>query len=152
MIRIAGIRWRGILLVTTLIVLTACGGEDENPVGAVQPDVPGQHLVMIRNQTEFMWIGTNSDSIGTLMQQYASQKARYWIGGKVIPEPQTIQNFYFHPTTVQIADSIAEDMQTTIDQISGDPQYYAIRGEPSEYTEHAWFVLGECLAYQEAEE
>jgi hypothetical protein len=47
-----------------------------------------------------------------------------WIGGTVVAHPAAENGFYFEPGTVRVAEVTAEGMQTTICQISLNPDFY----------------------------
>jgi hypothetical protein len=82
------------------------------------------------------------------MRTRVGNENRYWIGGKVIPDGDYPWDFYFNPNTIVIAEMTAEGMQTTIRQITQDPEYYANNGFPNDFSDHAWYVLGVFLQYR----
>jgi hypothetical protein len=121
----------------------------ESPTESDEGLVPGKYLVRIRNYTEVMWVGTNSDSIGTVMAELVGTGQSRWIGGQVVPDQSYPYGFYFDPNTVLVAEMTAEGMQATIQQIAQDPEYFARHGWSTELAEHAWFVSAVFLEYRE---
>jgi hypothetical protein len=140
---------RTFLLFGILIFLnvTFCS-KSKNPVLSSEPNVPGKHHIYIQNYVNTMWIGTNSDSLGTEMKNLIGAKKKYWIGGEVIVDSSCQHGFYFNPNTIVICEISVEGMQTTIEQIAGDPHYYAHNGWSNGLAEHAWYVLASFLDYR----
>ncbi|HKJ67290.1 MAG TPA: hypothetical protein VKA68_04990 [bacterium] len=122
--------------------------EEKNPFRSYAPDVPGKFLAGIENYHEAMWVGTNSDSIGILLNEMVKSSEKRWIGGGILPDEHCRHDFYFDPNTVLIAESTVEGMQTTIHQISANPDSFASHGWSNGLTDHAWYVLGKFLEYR----
>jgi hypothetical protein len=121
--------------------------KDRNPVKPVNPAVPGEYHVKIRNYEHFIWVGTNTDSTAQLMQSLVNQNATQWIGGRVVPDNGVPHGFYFDPSTIVIAEITVEGMQTTVSQITADPEYFSENGWSNGLAEHAWYVTGIFLEF-----
>jgi hypothetical protein len=130
------------------IILFAVSCEKgENPDVDIGPTVPGIFCVRIRNYSWTMWIGTNSDSIGVIMEHHTGTQEKYWIGGGVVPDDSCPHGFYFDPNTILISEATVEGMQTTIQQIEEDPLYFSENGWSNGLAEHAWYISGIFLEY-----
>ncbi len=137
------------LALLVCILIFKCETE-KDPFANYPPDVPGAHLVGIKNYQHIMWIGTYSDSLAVLLQSYLKESKRYWIGGAVVPADSCRHGFYFDPHTITAAESTVEGMQTTIKQIRQDPRYYQNNGWSNALAEHAWYVAARFLKYRES--
>jgi hypothetical protein len=131
-----------------LIALLPSCSKDSNQIEPRNPDVPGKHFVYIKNYSDRMWIGTNSDSLGGVMSAFTGTGTEYWIGGGVVPDSILRHGFYFDPNTILIAEATVEGMQTTISQIREDPVYYQNNGWSNGLTGHAWYIKAEFLKYK----
>jgi hypothetical protein len=59
--------------------MVACLTQEEELPQQTYPCLPGDHLVLIQNYDEVMWIETNSNSIGNLRFQYVTLREQLWI-------------------------------------------------------------------------
>ncbi len=114
-----------------------------------QPDVPGKYLIYVKNYSDKMWIGMNrEDDFQSLKKDYQTG-SKLWIGGAVVKKPELKYGFYFDPETITWGEITVEGMQTTIQQIKSNVDYYVNNGFPNQYAEHAWYIACEILKYQD---
>ena len=136
------------VIFTLLILFAVFCRKVENPISGIAGPVPGEFLVRVMNYSRTMWIGTNTDSIGVMMESCTGSQDEYWIGGGVVPDDSYPHGFYFDPNTVLVSEVTVEGMQTTIQQITEDPEYFAENGWSNGLTEHAWYISGVFLEYR----
>ena len=140
-----------LLLLTSLLALVAACGSSGSGGASPTPPAPlpgdpafgaaGQALVSNLGRT--MWIGYDDPEVATLVEQNLAEGNIWWLGGEVVPDATRATGFYFRPATVFTGEISAEAFQTTIDQISADPPFFAPGGAGNLDT---WLILATLLA------
>jgi chitodextrinase len=84
--------------------------------------------LLIESFGRLMWVGINNAQVAQEAAALAAGGAQRFVVGRVVPDTAQRHCFYLDPSTVGIAEITAEGMQTTIDQISRRPAFYAPGG------------------------
>ena len=121
------------ITILLLVLDTGCGSSSQHP-----PRVPVSGdpwfgtagNVLISEGTDrdgpkdFLWIGFNSQ---TEWQNFLSLNQNHtlgWIGGPVILTSNNSMSFYFDPSQTIAAETTAEGLQTSLDQIEANPSKF----------------------------
>jgi hypothetical protein len=121
------------ITIVMLVLGTGCGSSSQHP-----PSVPVSGdpwfgtagNVLISEGTDrdgpkdFLWIGFNSQ---TEWQNFLSLNQNHtlgWIGGPVILTSNNSMGFFFDPSQTIAAETTAEGLQTSLDQIEANPSKF----------------------------
>ena len=134
---------RTILILLFSACLFTCKNKTEP-----EPEVPGRHLIMIKNHNDFMWIGMDDESDYQELKSENPTGSELWIGGAVVKYHELDHGFYFDPATITWGRITVEGMQTTIQQIKDDIEYFVNNGFTNGMAEYAWYVSCKIIQYQ----
>ncbi|MFH2204869.1 MAG: hypothetical protein ABIJ96_17285 [Elusimicrobiota bacterium] len=91
------------------------------PLMVLNRPSPGMEAaVLVENHGESMWVSANQESVAKMMAEY-DQYQGWWIGGIVRKDEFQEHKFFFDPSTIIIAEYVAEQgLQATIRKIRDD--------------------------------
>jgi hypothetical protein len=84
--------------------------------------------VLIEFNGFMQWVGINNPQVAQQAAALAQSNAQRFVLGRVVPDRSQRYCFYLDPNTVSFAEVTAEGIQTTIEQVSRRPEFYAPGG------------------------
>ena len=75
-----------------------------------------------------LWAGIDDPAVARQAAALAGGGTPQWVLGRVVPDPGQRHGFSVDPATVSLAEITAEGIQTTVEQVSRRPAFYAPGG------------------------
>ena len=96
-----------------------------------------------------MWIGIDNKEDYQNLKGENPPGSELWIGGAVVKEPELDHSFYFDPATITWGKITVEGMQTTIQQIKDNIEYFENNGFTNGLAEYAWYISCKIIQYKD---
>ena len=108
-------------------LVVGCG---DVPPGPSDPAFGSQAEVLVQDTPakKRLWVGIEDPGVFSTFQTLCAQGQLEWIGGRVVVATDHSLGFFFDPTDVVVATSAPASIQTTLDQIHADPDFFAPTG------------------------
>jgi len=105
-----------LIIIPLVIVAFVCA------VASVKPQVK-KYCVLEDSSEDYIEIEVSAEEVWEQIVDMYNSGERKWVGGKLASSDNQ-WGFTFEPETVIVADSTAENLQTTFEQIKADPDYW----------------------------
>jgi len=101
------------------------------PPGPSDPAFGTEAEVLVEDTpvSKRLWIGVNDATVFSTFQTLCAQGRLEWIGGRVVVATDHPLDFFFDPDEIIVATSAPAAIQTTLDQIRTDPEFFTPTGE-----------------------